>query len=107
MKKISVVIPTFNESGNIELMAKKLDRELHGYEREFIFVDDGSTDDTLNQIIRLSTNCDHIYYVSFSRNFGHQSALKAGIDIASGDCVISIDADLQQPVELIPKMIQQ
>tara|TARA_B100001287_G_scaffold197138_1_gene166794 strand:- start:19745 stop:20692 length:948 start_codon:yes stop_codon:yes gene_type:complete len=107
---LSIVIPTFNEEGNIELLCNKLRETLNAIklkEVEFIFVDDGSHDDSLEIIKRLSMNDTRVKYISFSRNFGHQLALKAGLDHARFKGVISLDADLQHPVELIPKMIEK
>ncbi len=105
---ISVVIPCFNEEGNVLVLADKLIRVLEKYEDyELLFVDDGSTDKTLQHIKELAAKDHKIKYISFSRNFGHQKALKAGFDHAVGDCVISMDGDLQHPVELIDQMIQK
>ena len=107
---LSVVIPTYNEEGNIELLYNKL-REtidiLELEEIELIFVDDGSHDDSLEIIKRIAELDAQVKYISFSRNFGHQLALKAGLDHARFQGVISLDADLQHPVELIPKMIEK
>ena len=77
----------------------------HDY--EVIFVDDGSTDNTLEIIERFSEENSKINYISLSRNFGHQMALKAGLDHADGDCVVSMDADMQHPPEIIERMIQK
>jgi dolichol-phosphate mannosyltransferase len=106
MSKISIIIPCFNEEGNINILAEKLQNILSEYKYEIIFIDDGSTDKSLQIIKEISFADDRIKYISFTRNFGHQNALKAGIDNASGDCVISLDADLQHPPELIPEMIK-
>ncbi|HET6996162.1 MAG TPA: glycosyltransferase family 2 protein [Chitinophagaceae bacterium] len=70
-------------------------------------MDDGSTDDTLNKVKCLSCRYSNVRYVSLSRNFGHQSALKAGLDLACGNCVISIDSDMQHPADLIPCMLEK
>ncbi|MDD2798987.1 MAG: glycosyltransferase family 2 protein [Bacteroidales bacterium] len=105
---LSVVIPIMNEAGNVSLM---VDRLTHTLEKiinfEIIFVNDGSTDNTLEVIKELGEKDDRIKYLSFSRNFGHQSALRAGLDYAEGDCVVSMDGDLQHPPELIPAMIEK
>ena len=104
--KVSIVIPAFNEEGNVKIIADNLVQVLKGYhDYEILFINDGSADRTLSVLKELSASNNHIRYLSFSRNFGHQLALKAGIDHASGDCVISMDADLQHPVELIPQLI--
>lgn len=106
--KISVIIPAFNESGNIIPLATKLNEVLSEYpNREILFIDDGSTDDSLQILHQLHQQDNRIGYISFSRNFGHQHALRCGIDHADGDCVISLDADLQHPPELIPEMIKK
>ncbi len=108
MKKISIVIPAYNEEGNVILMHDKIKSvfsELPGYHFEIIFVNDGSRDDTQRVLERLSVEYEEVKYIEFSRNFGHQSAVKAGIDNAFGNAVISMDGDLQHPPELIPKMI--
>lgn len=106
--KVSVVVPAFNEEGNIIRLADELANVLKQYkDYEIIFVNDGSIDKTLDTVKRLRTRNKKIHYVSLSRNFGHQYALKAGLDRASGDFVISMDADLQHPVSLIPDMIQE
>ena len=106
---LSVVIPTFNEEGNINLMYSKLNETISPLsldEVEFIFVDDGSHDRSLELIKNLAKEDSRVKYLSFSRNFGHQPALKAGLDHARLDGVISLDADLQHPVELIPEMVK-
>jgi len=106
--KISIVVPAFNEQDNIAPLTERLIKMLEKYtDYEILFIDDGSTDQTLSRIQKLSDQNQHIKYMSFSRNFGHQKALKAGLDHASGDCVISMDADLQHPSELIDRMIEK
>jgi dolichol-phosphate mannosyltransferase len=106
--KISVVIPAYNEEGNIRVIYNHLVPVLEHYpDYEIIFINDGSRDNTLNNLKELHRTNKKVQYLSFSRNFGHQLALKAGLDHATGDCVISMDADLQHPVELIPAMIDK
>ena len=110
MKKfrVSIIVPILNEEDNVIPLSEKLVHVLDNYSSyEIIFVDDGSSDQTLERIKHLRETNEQIHYVSFSRNFGHQHALKAGFDHATGDCVISIDADLQHPPELIPDMIDK
>jgi polyisoprenyl-phosphate glycosyltransferase len=102
---ISVVAPSFNEEGNVRKLAERLGEVLAGREWEVIFVDDGSSDGTAEQLRQLAATDTHLRYISFSRNFGHQQALRAGLAHAVGDCVISMDADLQHPPELIPEML--
>jgi polyisoprenyl-phosphate glycosyltransferase len=106
--KLSIVIPCFNEETNIDEMYNKITEQLSRYkDYEVIFVDDGSSDNTLNKIKEHSKIDQRIIYISFSRNFGHQNALKAGLDKSTGDCVISMDADMQHPPMLIHSMIDK
>ncbi|MBQ9090358.1 MAG: glycosyltransferase family 2 protein [Alphaproteobacteria bacterium] len=105
--KISVIVPAYNEAENIPVLLEKLKKNIPSKSYEIIFVDDGSTDDTLNILKNLRKQNDCIHYLSFSRNFGHQYALRAGLAKATGDAVISIDADLQHPPEVIPQLIQK
>lgn len=110
MKKlVSVVIPAFNEAENLTVIIDRLEDVFHktGYNVEFIFVDDGSTDKTLTILKNIANVKPNLFYIEFSRNFGHQPALKAGLDKAKGDCVISLDADLQHPPELMIEMLQK
>lgn len=104
---ISIIIPCYNEENNIELLYRRINEQLPGDLYECIFIDDGSTDNTLNVIKQLAEQNNPVKYLSFSRNFGHQNALKAGIDYALGDCIIMMDADLQHPPGLIPEMIKK
>jgi len=104
--KVSVIIPSFNEENNIRPLFDSLSEHTKEFNTEIIFIDDGSSDNTLDKIKELATQNKNIRYISFSRNFGHQNALKAGYDSAHGDCVISMDADMQHPPELIPEMIR-
>jgi len=109
-KKISVVIPSFNEEGNIEHLAERLlvaIKELSNYNYEVIFIDDGSSDGTLEKLKGLTLIDSHIFYLELSRNFGHQNALKAGYDFATGDCIISMDGDMQHPPEMIGQFVEK
>ena len=106
--KVSVVIPCFNERENLPVLHQQLKEVLQKYtSHEMLFVDDGSSDDSLDIIKGLAKDDKNIRYITLSRNFGHQHALKAGLDHVSGDCVISIDADLQHPPQLIPALIEK
>ncbi|TKC10185.1 glycosyltransferase family 2 protein [Pedobacter polaris] len=108
-KLVSVVIPAHNEEDNIIVIIKRIEKvfsELH-YNYEILLVDDGCTDNTLSIIKDLSSRDPRLFYVEFSRNFGHQPALKAGLDLSHGDCVISLDADLQHPPELFKQMLEK
>lgn len=110
MKKISVVIPAHNEEGNISLIYRRIKdvfAALEKYRFEIIFVNDGSRDNTQQVIEELAENCEEVKYIEFSRNFGHQPAVKAGMDASTGNAVISMDADLQHPPEVIFDMIKK
>ena len=110
MKKISVVIPAHNEEGNISLIYQRIKEvfsKLENYRFEIIFVNDGSRDNTQKVIEDLAQNHEEVKYIEFSRNFGHQPAVKAGMDCSVGNAMISMDADLQHPPELIPELIKK
>ena len=105
---VSVVIPCFNERDNLPVLYRQLVEVLQNYpSHEMLFVDDGSSDDSHNIIKELAKGDGNVRYIMLSRNFGHQYALKAGLDHATGDCVISMDADLQHPPQLIPALIEK
>ncbi|MFY9153592.1 MAG: glycosyltransferase family 2 protein [Prolixibacteraceae bacterium] len=105
-KKITVIVPCFNEEESLDTFNKTLLEFLPGnYHYEIIYVNDGSSDKTYQVITSLAKTNPIIKYISFSRNFGHQNALKAGYDLATGDCAISLDADLQHPPAVIPELI--
>lgn len=105
---ISVVIPAYNEEGNVEAVASEVTNRLSAFSKcEIIFVNDGSTDATMEKLRALHSKDSRIHFISFSRNFGHQSALLAGIHHAGGDCIITMDADLQHPPQLIPELINK
>ncbi|MCK9414267.1 MAG: glycosyltransferase family 2 protein [Prolixibacteraceae bacterium] len=108
-KLVSIVLPAFNESGNIEMIRERINScfPFNLYNLELIFIDDGSTDDTIAKIRVLSESNNGVYYIELSRNFGHQYALKAGLDSANGDCIISMDCDLQHPPEIISKLLNK
>lgn len=109
MKKISIVIPTYNEEEVVKtahLRVKKVLEELERYDYEIIFIDDGSKDETLNILNEIAKENQKVKVISFARNFGHQAAVTAGIRYITGDAIVIIDADLQDPPELIPEMIQ-
>ncbi|WP_201977646.1 glycosyltransferase family 2 protein [Hymenobacter rubidus] len=104
--RISIVIPAFNEEENLPEVCARIKEHLGGrYERELIFVDDGSSDGTERVLRDMRTQDPEVHYLLLARNFGHQSALRAGLDYATGDCVISLDADLQHPPRLIPELL--
>jgi len=104
----SVVVPVYNEQACVDAMIARLSAVFQAVagDYEIIFVNDGSRDGTLAALQRAALADPHVKYLSFSRNFGHQVALSAGIDHAAGDAVISLDGDLQHPPELIPTLIE-
>jgi dolichol-phosphate mannosyltransferase len=104
---VSIVVPCFNEEENVSRLCAEVTDVLKGYRHEIILVDDGSRDGTLAAIKALRVANPRIKYLSFSRNFGHQFALKAGIDHSSGHCVITMDSDLQHPPSMLPELINQ
>jgi len=106
-KTISFVIPVHNEAASIPELYRELSSILSGgrYNYEFIFVDDGSNDGSLQLIKALAQAQPCVFYVELSRNFGHQYALKAGLDLSNGDCAISMDCDLQHPPEVVTQLI--
>jgi dolichol-phosphate mannosyltransferase len=102
-----MVLPTYNEEANIALMVEQvvpLCTKLAS-DYQIIFVDDGSEDDTALEIKKAADKNDKIKFISFTRNFGHDTAIRAGIDYADGDLVIVMDADLQHPIETAEQMI--
>lgn len=108
MKKISVVIPMYNEEEVAKtsyLRMQKVLEELKQYDYEMIFVNDGSKDKTLELLEEMAQNNEKVKILSFARNFGHQAAVTAGIRYVTGDAIVIIDADLQDPPELLPEMI--
>lgn len=110
MKKlVSVVIPAFNEEENIVVIIERLEKVFNclNYDFEVLLVDDGSSDNTLAVFKLMAQAKPNLFFIEFSRNFGHQPALKAGLNESHGDCVISLDADLQHPPELIAQMLQK
>jgi glycosyltransferase involved in cell wall biosynthesis len=105
----SVVVPVYNEEACVSEMVSRLKSVFAGANKrwELLFIDDGSRDQTLMRLRELAAHDERVQYVSFSRNFGHQVALTAGIDNAFGDAVITLDGDLQHPPELIPTLIER
>jgi dolichol-phosphate mannosyltransferase len=106
---LSVVIPAYNEEGCLGELYQRLLPVLRdtGLEYEILFVDDGSTDGTFRELRRLSQEDSCVRAVRLSRNFGHQAALTAGLAQARGEAVVTMDADLQHPPELIPTLIEK
>lgn len=106
MDLLSIVVPCFNEAESVESFYGEVQKELEGQNFEVIFINDGSEDNTLEIIKKLSQNHDNIKYISFSRNFGKESAIYAGLVNAKGSLVCVMDADLQHPPSLLPEMIK-
>ncbi|MBP7708288.1 glycosyltransferase family 2 protein [Candidatus Pacearchaeota archaeon] len=103
----SVVVPVYNEQGNILEIYKRLSKVFEKQSWELIFINDCSKDKSLEILKKLSGRIKEVKYLSFSRNFGHQAALTAGMDHAQGRAIITLDCDLQDPPELILEMIQK
>ncbi|MBI5127303.1 glycosyltransferase family 2 protein [Candidatus Roizmanbacteria bacterium] len=104
---LSVIIPVYNEQDNVKPLLDRLLPVIKKYQYEIIFVDDGSTDKTAAFIKKTGQKNLQIKLLSFYRNFGHQMALSAGYETARGDAVVTIDADLQDPPEIIVKMVEK
>ncbi len=110
MKKVSILIPAYNEQESLPLLYDKLTEVVGGlpqYEWEFMFVNDGSRDRTLEMLQELRAKDARVNYVDLSRNFGKEVAMLAGFDYVSGDCVVIMDADLQDPPSLLPLMLSK
>jgi len=109
MKKISIIVPAYNEEESLPFLYERLTNlidSIENYEFEVLFINDGSKDKTLEVIKELRQKDERFCYVNLSRNFGKEVAMMAGLDYAKGDAVIFIDADLQDPPELIPELIK-
>lgn len=109
MKKLSIVIPMYYEEEVVNECYTRLEKvvtNLEGYEYEIIFVNDGSKDKTLELLTEIAKENKNVKIVSFARNFGHQAAVTAGLKEVTGDVILIIDADLQDPPELIPDMLK-
>ncbi|MGP2526484.1 glycosyltransferase family 2 protein [Acidaminococcus sp. LBK-2] len=109
MKKISFVVPVFNEEENIREFYRRLTQVMAplSYDYEILFIDDGSKDRTASLIRELAGKDPHVQGYVFARNFGHQLALTCGLDQSAGDAVISMDGDLQHPPEMIPELLEK
>ena len=110
MKKITILIPCYNEEKSIGILYKRLKSlidSISDYQFEVLLIDDGSKDNTLAELRKLHMQDSHVSFLSLSRNFGKENAMLAGLDFADGDAVILMDADLQDPPELIPQMIEE
>lgn len=110
MKKVSLLIPCYNEESSLPLLYEEIVSVISSidmYEWEMLFVNDGSKDGTLNCLIGLRDNDKRVNYLDLSRNFGKENAMLAGFDYVTGDCMIVMDADLQDPPSLIPQLLEQ
>lgn len=107
MSLLSIIIPTYNEETNLEELYTRLlnvsTEILH--DCEFIFVDDGSIDKSFQLIVHFANQDNRVKYIRFTRNFGHQIAIQAGLEVSKGDLVVIMDSDLQNPPEIIPQLI--
>jgi polyisoprenyl-phosphate glycosyltransferase len=110
MKLVSIVVPAFNEVGSLPHLYARLvalfERET-AYRFELVFVDDGSHDGTLEALRELAARDARVQFLSLSRNFGHQAALSAGLDHATGDAIVFLDADLQHPPEVVSELLRR
>ncbi|MBI4225633.1 glycosyltransferase family 2 protein [Candidatus Roizmanbacteria bacterium] len=104
---LSIVIPVYNEENNIDPLLKRLLPVVKGFNYEIIFVSDGSMDNTNEKIKSKAKINPKIKFISLQRNFGHQNALTCGYNYTKGDCVITMDADLQDPPEIISQMVEK
>lgn len=108
-KKLSIIVPCYNEEESIPIFYEeilKIQEEIQVLEFEFIFIDDGSVDDTLRVIKKLHEKDERVRYRSFSRNFGKEAAIYAGLSTSSGDYMVTMDVDLQDPPNLLPQMFE-
>ena len=109
MKKISIIIPAYNEEESLPILYERLSKlmdNMKEYNFEILFVNDGSKDKTIEIIKNMREKDNRICYVDFARNFGKEIAMIAGLDYATGDCVVFMDADLQDPPELVPELVK-
>ena len=110
MKKVSILVPCYNEEQSLPLLYEEIVREIGKfpeYEWEILFVNDGSRDHTLSIMASLREKDKRVNYLDLSRNFGKENAMLAGFDFVTGDCMILMDADLQDPPSLMPQMLAE
>jgi dolichol-phosphate mannosyltransferase len=110
-KKVSIILCCYNESANIPVISEAILSNIKSlenkYDFEIIFVNDGSSDLTEEVIEEICKNNPSVFYIEFSRNFGHQNALKAGLDYSTGDCIVSMDSDMQHPPHIIFQFLEK
>ena len=107
MEKITIIVPCYNEEESLPYFYKeiiKISKEMKEVDFEYLFINDGSKDKTLEKIRKLSEKDKRVRYISFSRNFGKEAAMYAGFENSTGDYVAVMDADLQDPPSLLPEM---
>ena len=109
MKFISIVVPVYNEADNLRHFSSAVRQVMAAlpYQYQLLFINDGSTDTSLNILQQLQHEDEHIHYISLSRNFGHQAALTCGLDQADGDAIITMDGDMQHPPALLPRLLSE
>ena len=109
MKDLSIIIPIYNEAGNIQVLFERLRNVVRDMNMnvEYVFVNDGSRDNSIDLIKGLAKTNSEVHYLDFSRNFGHQVAVAAGLDYCTGKSAVIIDADLQDPPELIANLVRK
>jgi len=108
MKKVSIIFPTYNEEASIDLLYNSMVKVMTDnsrYEWEFLIINDGSSDNTLNAVKELHQKDNRFCYLDLSRNYGKEIAMMAGFDYATGDAVIIMDANMQHPISVIPEML--
>lgn len=109
MKKVTILLPAYNEEASFPLIERNMRQVMQenpSYDWEFLLVNDGSTDHTLQQMIRMHQEDAHYSYIDLSRNYGKEVAMMAGFDYATGDALIIMDADMQHPINVIPEMLR-
>lgn len=113
-KTVTILVPAYNEAKSLPILLSELQRLAdsetaagHSYNWEFLIVNDGSRDNTLEVLEALRGKDQRLNYMNLSRNFGKENAIMAGFDYAKGDCVVMMDADLQHPVDAIPEMLRE
>ncbi|OWW47250.1 glucosyl transferase family 2 [Enterococcus hirae 81-15-F4] len=104
--KVSIVVPCYNEEKTVPLFFNEVEKFKGIHEFEYLFIDDGSRDNTLQAIKALANDHEYVRFISFSRNFGKEAALYAGLQASTGDLVSVMDVDLQDPPDLLPEMIE-
>ena len=105
---LSIIVPCYNEGESIKYTYQEIKKVLNNIniQHEIVFINDGSKDNTLQILKNIGQNDKSVKYISFSRNFGKEAGMLAGLEYITGDCVVIMDADLQHPPELIPEMIK-